>query len=405
MQKQIKKALIIGCGIGGAALALFLKRADIEAEIYEARTTPEGYSLSLGSNGMSVLAELGLARAVYAEGALVNGNALLWNGKNRLLGKVGIGGEGIEGVFIKRVPLGQIISDEAERQGIKILRGKKLQEIEKTSQGGVIATFQDGTTASGDLLIGSDGAHSRTRQIIDPVFPRAVYTGLVNSGGYTSGVKVPSEPGTTNFIFCKRGFFGYLVDASGYIYWFSNWPREEEPARGAFDGLTEAERRQFHLDLYRDDQPFIREIVQGAEEIFPYFLSYTLPTQPASWHKGPVVLLGDAAHAITQSSGQGASMALEDAGILAKCLRDIPDVEQAFTTYEYLRRERAVKMHAVGKQGDSGKHMIRPMQQWLRDLTMPLVFTFFVTPQATAWIYSYRVDWNTKVQAAASVAR
>jgi 2-polyprenyl-6-methoxyphenol hydroxylase-like FAD-dependent oxidoreductase len=56
------------------------------------------------------------------------------------------------------------------------------------------------------------------------------------------------------------------------------------------------------------------------ETIFPEFLTYTLPTQPTSWHKGPGVLLGDAVHAISPSSGQGASMALEDAEILARCL-------------------------------------------------------------------------------------
>lgn len=403
MQNKTKKALIIGCGIGGAALALFLKRAGIEAEIYEARTTSEGYSLSLGSNGMAVLAELGLDRAVFAEGATVGATSLAWNGKNKLLGKPTIGEDNLKGVFIKRVPLGLIISDEAERQGIKIVRGKKLQNIEVTGQGGIVATFQDGTTASGDLLIGSDGAHSRTRQIIDPAFPRAVYTGLINSGGYTSGVKVPSPPETINFIFCKHAFFGYHVSATGYIYWFTNWPQAEEPARGAFENMTDAQRRQEMLKVYKDDQPFIREIIQAGEETFPYFSSYTLPTQPSTWHKGPVVLLGDAAHAITQSSGQGASMALEDAAILAKCLRDIPDLEQAFATYEHLRRARTIKMHAVGKQGDSGKHMIRPVQQWFRDLMTPIFLKLFANEKASAWIYSYRVDWDTKIATVAPV--
>ncbi|HLG64466.1 MAG TPA: FAD-dependent monooxygenase [Ktedonosporobacter sp.] len=62
-----EKALIIGGGIGGPALALFLKRAGIEAEIYEARAKPEGYSLIMASNGMQVLHELGLDQAVFAE--------------------------------------------------------------------------------------------------------------------------------------------------------------------------------------------------------------------------------------------------------------------------------------------------------------------------------------------------
>jgi 2-polyprenyl-6-methoxyphenol hydroxylase-like FAD-dependent oxidoreductase len=323
----------------------------------------------------------------------------MWNGKSKLLGGGVLAGGGLKSVFTKRIPLGLIISDEAKRQGIKIVRGKKLQNIEVTTQGGVVATFQDGTSASGDLLIGSDGVHARTRQIIDPSFAGAVYTGLMNGGGYTSGVQVPSQPETINFIFCKRAFLGYHVSPTGYIYWFINWSQAEEPARGAFDGITDAERKQQMLELFRDDQPFIREIIQAAETTVPYFPSYALPTQPTSWHKGPVVLLGDAAHAISPSSGQGASMALEDAAILAKCLRDIPDLEQAFATYEQLRRERTVKMYEVGERGDSGKHMMKPMQQWFRDLTTPIFLKLFANPKASDWMYSYRVDWDAPVTA------
>ncbi len=396
MPNQTKKALIIGCGIAGPAVALFLKRAGIEAEIYEARETPDGYYLTLSCNGVAVLAELGLDDAIFAEGSAVT-EWLMWNGKGRHLGGGVLAGKGLKSVFIKRVPLGMIISDEAERQGIKIARGKKLQNIEVTNQGGVLATFQDGTSASGDLLIGSDGVHSRTRQIIDPTFPSAVYTGLINSGGYTSNVKVSTPPETAHFIFCKRAFFGYHVTPTGYIYWFVNWPQAEEPAKGAVEGTTEEERKQQMLEIFRDDQPFIRDIIRAAEPIFPYFPSYVLPKQPSTWHKGPVVLLGDAAHAISPSSGQGASMALEDASTLGKCLRDIPDLEQAFTTYEHLRRERTVKMFAVGEHGDSGKHITRPIQQWFRDLTTPIFLKLFAGPQASDWVYSYRVDWDKPI--------
>ena len=112
--------------------------------------------------------------------------------------------------------------------------------------------------------------------------------------------------------------------------------------------MTDAERRQEMLSKYAGEMSIIREIIEKADETFPYFLSYTLPKQPSTWHRGPVVLIGDAAHAISPSSGQGASMALEDAMVLAKCLRDIADLEQALTTYEQLRRERTTKKELCG---------------------------------------------------------
>lgn len=395
---QTKKALIIGAGIAGPAVALFLKRAGIEAELYEARETPEGYSLSLSCNGVAVLQQLGLAERAFAEGSAVS-QWRMSNGKGKHLGGGVLAGGDLKSVFIKRVPLGQILVEEVERQGILIQAGKKLQNIEVKPEGGVVVTFQDGSTASGDLLIGCDGVHSRTRQVVNPAFPRAVYTGLINSGGYTSGVKLPSEPETTHFIFCKRAFFGYHVTPTGYIYWFTNWPQTQEPARGEFDSMTDAQRRQQMLEVFGEDQTFIREVIQSAETTFPYFTSYALPKQPASWYKGPVVLLGDAAHAISPSSGQGASMAIEDTIVLAKCLRDIPDLEQAFTTYEQLRRERTLKMYEVGERGDSGKHIVEPMKQWFRDLTTPIFLKLFANPKASDWMYSYRVNWDEKLSA------
>ncbi len=396
MNEQKRKALIIGCGIAGPAVAMFLKRAGIDAEIYEARKTPEGYALSLSSNGVEVLKMLGLDGPVIAEGSAVT-RGMMWNAKGKRLGEVPLAGAGEKSVFIKRIPLGMILAEEAERQGIKIERGKKLEGIEVTNTGGVVATFQDGTTARGDLLIGCDGVHSRTRQLIDPAFSGPVYTGLMNTGGYTDGLKLSSPPETTHFIFGKRAFFGYHVSPSGYIYWFANYVQAEEPAREVGVGGTDEERRQRLLELFRDDRPFIREIIGAAEEIFPDFPSYALPTQPTSWHRGPLVLVGDAVHAISPSSGQGASMALEDAAVLAKCLRDIPDVEQAFGTFEQLRRERTAKMFELGQRSDSGKFVTRPMQQWFRDLTTPIFLKLFANPKASDWIYSYKVNWGEPV--------
>jgi 2-polyprenyl-6-methoxyphenol hydroxylase-like FAD-dependent oxidoreductase len=229
---------------------------------------------------------------------------------------------------------------------------------------------------------------------MDPSFEGPAYTGLMNSGGYTSGARVSSPPETTNFIFGKKAFFGYHVSQTGYVYWFVNWVEREEPARGAFEGMTDADRRRHMLGLFRDDRSLIRGIIENADTTFPYFPSYVLPEQPSAWHKGPLVLLGDAAHGISPSSGQGASMALEDSGVLAKCLGDTPDLERAFATYERLRRERTKKMFDVGRRGDSGKYVVGRSRQWLRDLTTPIFLKLFANPKASEWMYSYRIDWN-----------
>ena len=73
------------------------------------------------------------------------------------------------------------------------------------------------------------------------------------------------------------------------------------------------------------------------------------------WHRGRLLVIGDAAHAPSPSSGQGASMALEDAVELARCLRDLPSVEEAFAAYDAVRRTRVEKVVAAGARSSSSK--------------------------------------------------
>ncbi len=389
-----RRVLIIGGGIAGPALALFLKRAGIESEIYEAREMVEGYSLSLSCNGVAVLKLLGLDLDVLSKGSPVTKWAM-FNSREKRLGGGLLAVGGNKSVFLKRAPLVLALTEEVERQGIAIHRGKKLQGIETNTDFGVKAIFQDGTSVEGSLLVGADGVHSKVRHYVDPMV-RPTYTGLINTGGYTQNVKLPFEPETIKFIFGKRAFFGYHVSLSGYIYWFANYFQPTQPDR---DALQAPDRVKLKLlDLFCDDQPMINEIIQNAETVFPEFLTYTLPTQPKTWHSQHIVLMGDAAHAISSSSGQGASMALEDAAILAKCLRDIPDAEQALTMYEYLRRERTAKMYEVAERGDSGKFATRPFQQWMRDLMTPIFLSLFANPKASEWMYTFKIAWDERVK-------
>jgi FAD-dependent urate hydroxylase len=119
----------------------------------------------------------------------------------------------------------------------------------------------------------------------------------------------------------------------------------------------------------------------------------TIPT----WHRGPAVLVGDAAHATSPNAGQGASLAMEDALVLAKCLRDLPDTEQALAAYERLRRQRAEQVVAYSHRIGRSKTISNPVGVWVRDLVMPFALRRFANPEAHAWIYTHHIDWNDKV--------
>lgn len=116
-----------------------------------------------------------------------------------------------------------------------------------------------------------------------------------------------------------------------------------------------------------------------------------------TWHKTPmIIIIGDAAHAPSPSSGQGASMALEDAVVLAKCLRDASGIPQAFAVFEHLRRRRVERIVAQGARSSNSK-AAGPLGRVLRDAVSPFVFRHFVTEKSMAWMYEHHVDWNSPV--------
>src|SRR5579859_6677697 len=92
------------------------------------------------------------------------------------------------------------------------------------------------------------------------------------------------------------------------------------PSKGDGDMIVSDEWQQRMLDLFRGDLPLISEMIRATESTIIGYPFYDIPTQPI-WRKGRVVLVGDAIHAVSPSAGQGASLAVEDAAMLAKCLR------------------------------------------------------------------------------------
>lgn len=392
-----EKVLVIGSGIGGLAVALFLKRSGFDVAIYEAQPAPDdtgGYFLNIASNGLQVLKTLGLERAVAAEGFPIP-RMIMWSGSGKRLGEVRNGvapGQGEVSIVIKRGSLHCLLREETQRQHIPIVWGKQLTAMDVMPGEHVIAHFADGTSAEGDCLVGSDGLHSRVRQIINPGAPKPVYTGLISCGGFAHSTALAPTPDTQHFIFGRRAFFGYFVKETGEVWWFSNIAYAGEPRRSELAATPHTVWQQRLLDLYSDDQPFINDLIRATPGELGMYPIYDVPTTP-HWHKGPLVLMGDAVHAMSPSAGQGASFALEDAIVLAKCMRDLPTFESAFATYETLRRERAEKMVKASRRFGNNKAAPNAAARWLRDLMLPFILKLGANSQALDWVYTYKVDW------------
>jgi 2-polyprenyl-6-methoxyphenol hydroxylase-like FAD-dependent oxidoreductase len=394
------KALIVGAGVCGPVTAMALERVGIDAVVYDAHgptAADAGSYLTVATNGLDALRAIDAHSPVLKAGFPTSRTAL-FSGTGKRLGTVPIGstrGERDVSYTLKRADLHRALHEEAARRGVPIEFSKRLVGAEVTASG-VRAQFEDGSYAVGDLLVGCDGVHSITRTIIDPDAPAPRYVGLLNFGGYTPGTAV-GEAGAWHMIFGARAFFGYVPDAAGGTVWFANVPRH--PSNRAERASTTAEQWKHRLiDLFANDRGPATELIGAGSLQLAADNTHDLPSVP-TWHKPPAIIIGDAAHAPSPSSGQGASMALEDGVVLAKCLRDVPSIQKAFAAFERIRRHRVERIVAQGARSSSSK-AAGPVGRVLRDLLLPFVFRHVVTERSMAWIYDYHVDWHRSVSSA-----
>jgi FAD-dependent urate hydroxylase len=401
---DVRTALVIGGGIAGPVAAMALRKAGIEATVYEAydgSADGVGGMLGLAPNGVAALDAVGAGDMVRRIGQPVNSMVIQsWTGKR--LAEFGnpAGPAAFHAVW--RADLYRALYDETQRRGIRIEHGKRMVKALDNGDG-VTAHFADGTTATGDILIGADGIRSTIRPMIDPAAPSPRYTGLLGFGARSipSSVRgLESTHDSMHMIFGKRAFFAYQVDDHGRTGWFANLPHARLSLAEA-RAVGNVEWLRVLREAFADDRmpaAAIMAAVDPAELIVVGALE-DLPTVP-TWSKGRTVLVGDSAHATSPSSGQGASIAMESAVQLARCLRDLPTVPSAFAAYEGLRRARVERIIAAGKRSSSEK-AAGPIARVLRDAIMPVTMKLLAKPEKMAWQIDYRINWDTTVEAGA----
>ncbi|MBM7520040.1 FAD-dependent monooxygenase [Nocardioides nitrophenolicus] len=387
------KALVVGGGVAGPAVAALLTRIGWEAPVFEARTAPdpfEGLFLNVAVNGRRVLRTLGWEDRLLAD-AHPAAEMVMWSGRGKQLGVVPNGPAGRPddgGVVVRRSWLHEVIRDGAEDAGVTVSYGRRLVDVRETGEG-VLARFDDGSEEHGDVVVGADGVGSAVRRQVAPEVVPA-FSGLLGSGGFARVPGLAPTPGRQHFVFGTRSFFGYLVRADGTVFWFANLTADEPPAAGIATSTDWLARLR---ELHADDPapvPQILDATAGPITVYPIF---RLP-RVEPWWRGRAVLVGDAVHATSPSAGQGASMALEDAIVLASSLRADPDPAVAFTAYEDARRARAEALVAYAAGIDKQKRVARSrVAIAMRDLMLPIFLRKAGSDRRTDWIFDYDVPW------------
>ncbi|MFE5563655.1 FAD-dependent oxidoreductase [Amycolatopsis japonica] len=391
------KVLIAGGGIAGTITAIALHETGHEPVIHEAYDrTAEGVGafLTLAVNGLDALAPLGLKSLVKGLG-FDTPRIKMHLGDGRELADFALGGQLDDGTVSQTVLRSELyigLRDEAVRRGIEIRYGKRLAGARETGDG-VLATFEDGSSAEGDLLIGADGLRSRVRTIIDPKAPSPRYVPLLNTGGLAEGLRLDDEPGVMHMTFGKRLFFAHVVHPDGGVWWFANVPRKREPSPADLT-VTTTWREDLIRGLAADRTPAV-EIVRATREIYRPWATYDFPSVP-TWRRDRMVIIGDAAHATSPAAGQGAAMAIEDAVTLARCLRDVPSIPKALAVYEGLRRERVEAVVERGKRNGDDK-AVGPVGRVIRDFFLTRAFKNPPAEDPNAFMWRHRIDWEAPV--------
>lgn len=211
--------------------------------------------------------------------------------------------------MIRSGDLHLMLAEEAERRGVTIARAKRLTALDA---GHGVARFADGSELEADIVVGCDGLRSTVRALVFPDAPPPRFSGLYDYGGFSPLVPPALAPGVNEMIFGRRAFFGAFVTPRGETWWFHNGPPPDASSTG------EASRERL-LALHADDPAWIGEVIRATPAVLGPFPLFEIDSLPA-WSHARVVLLGDAAHALSPSAGQGASLAIEDALLLARSL-------------------------------------------------------------------------------------
>jgi 2-polyprenyl-6-methoxyphenol hydroxylase-like FAD-dependent oxidoreductase len=296
----------------------------------------------------------------------------------------------------KRSLLAARMLDEAERRGVDVRRGAEVTAVESDSARAVV-TLSTGERLSADLVIGADGVRSRVRQAIDPAAPAGRYVGLTNFGGITRGTALAESlrPEAWHFVFGARAFFGAHPTPDGDVVWFVNVP-EPEISRERRTTTSLEDWQRHLLDRVAGDTGPAAELIAAGTLELAGDNTYDLPHVPY-WTRDRLVVVGDAAHAPSPSSGQGASMALEDAVVLATSLREGAQTPAALPSglraYEQSRRARVERIVKAGARSSSSK-IPGPVGRRFQEVAMSLVFRYLVTERSTAWMTGSRLSWD-----------
>jgi 2-polyprenyl-6-methoxyphenol hydroxylase-like FAD-dependent oxidoreductase len=325
---KIKKALIVGGGIGGLSAGIALRKAGIEAEIAEISQEYNVYGVGIiqQANALRALDALGVADEAMRRGSPY-GKLKLCIANGMIIGETGTPpiGRFPSHNGISRKILHEVLYEAALAHSVKFRMGLSITSIQNEDSGVTVA-FTDGTTGTYDILIGADGINSKVRKLIFGEY-KPNYTG---ASVWRYAFKRPAALDTSYMFFGKNTKMGLVPMTAQTMYMFLvSAEGEDNPV------IPENElvpRLQAYLSEYSADlaKGLAEQITDPKGVIYRPLETLMLPLP---WYKNRVIMIGDAAHATIPQLGSGAALAIEDAVVLGELMNTEDTIETVFENY------------------------------------------------------------------------
>lgn len=305
---KLNHVLIIGAGTSGLAIALGLHALNIPCTVYELRPIPStiGGAINLTPSALRCLHHLGVLKHLQGKGCPTRSIELFSGLSGQRLGELSFRNTDKFQYHALRIPRAQLLRGllyELEKTGVKIEYGKKLIAL-KESETSVEASFEDGTDAIGDILLGCDGIHSNVRmKFVDPT-RTPLFTNIAAAYGMVpiSSVSSPIDFEDASVNSSRRGsLLAAFCDADKQTLYFS--AVMEMTAELDHEGWKaqrsdqEAVKNDIRSRFGSLKKPYMVELVEQVEDL--YFYPVYVLSRHGKWHSDRVMLLGDAAHAVS----------------------------------------------------------------------------------------------------------
>ena len=340
------RILVVGGGVAGLSMARALHLRGLDSEIVERDPSWRiaGAGVYIPGNGMAALDRLGLGEAVRARGAVVE-RRRLYDERGRSFidfDEAGFWRPVALPVALHRVDLHEILADGVE--GVPIRFRTTVADLDDTGDA-VTATFSDGTRRPYDLVVAADGIHSSIRESVVGG-SRATPAGQVGWRWILDGH--PEIAGWNGWLSRDRGFLALAIGA-GRVYCYADVRQREatDPTGG------DPSRLAAILGEFGDPVRGLLAQMPPASEVWFSPIEEAAPT----WSKGRVVLVGDAAHASSPNMAEGASLALEDALVLAEELTTASTVDAAVAAFRDRRTARVTWVQETSHRRDRLRYL------------------------------------------------